>query len=88
MKVSFVDEQAFNSFYEWTKEDKKTAKRIMELIKDIGRDPFNGIGNPEALKHDLSGYWSRRITEEHRLVYRVEEETVIIMSCKYHYSKR
>jgi toxin YoeB len=88
MKVTFVDEEAFSSFYEWTKEDKKIAKRIVELIKDIERNPFDGIGRPEPLKHGLSGYWSRRITEEHRLVYRVEEETIIIMSCKYHYSKR
>ena len=88
MKVSFVNEEAFNTFYTWTKEDRKIAKRIVELIKDIERNPYDGIGKPEPLKHSLSGYWSRRITEEHRLVYRVEEETIIILSCQYHYSDR
>ncbi len=87
MKISFADEDAFNTFYEWTREDKKIAKRIMELIKDIERSPFEGIGKPEPLKYGLSGYWSRRITEEHRLVYRVEEDSLIIISCKYHYLK-
>jgi len=85
MKVTFLNEEVFAAFYEWTKEDKKLAKRIMELLKDIKRSPFTGIGKPEPLKHDLSGYWSRRITDEHRLVYKVESETIIIASCKYHY---
>ncbi len=87
MKIIFVDEEVFNTFYEWTREDKKISKRIKDLIKDIERDPFDGIGKPEPLKHELSGYWSRRITDEHRLVYRVEEDELIILSCKYHYKK-
>ncbi|MBD2132762.1 Txe/YoeB family addiction module toxin [Sphaerospermopsis sp. FACHB-1094] len=69
----------------WGKEDKKVFKKILELIKDIQREPFSGIGKPEPLKYELQGYWSRRITDEHRLVYKVEEDVLIILSCKYHY---
>jgi len=57
----------------------------LDLIKDIQREPFSGIGKPEPLKYELQGYWSRRITDEHRLVYKVEEDLLIILSCKYHY---
>ena len=84
MIVAF-DSQAFEDFKSWAVEDKKIFARIGELIKDISRDPFRGIGKPEPLKHDLSGYWSRRITAEHRLVYKVEKGTVFIVSCKFHY---
>jgi toxin YoeB len=70
---------------EWGKEDKKVFKKILELIKDIQREPFSGIGKPEPLKYELQGYWSRRITNEHRLVYKIEEDLLIILSCKYHY---
>ena len=66
-------------------EDKKIYIKIVILIKDIERDPFSGLGKPEALKHDLSGLWSRRITQEHRLVYSISEEQVVIISCKFHY---
>lgn len=59
----------------------------MELIRDIQRDPFAGIGKPEPLKYELQGYWSRRITDEHRLVYKVEEDLLIILTCKYHYEQ-
>ncbi|MFN5593583.1 MAG: Txe/YoeB family addiction module toxin, partial [Aphanizomenon sp.] len=65
--------------------DKKVFKKILELIKDIQREPFSGIGKPERLKYELQGYWSRRITDEHRLVYKIEEDLLIILSCKYHY---
>ncbi|WP_082727289.1 Txe/YoeB family addiction module toxin [Nostoc sp. NIES-3756] len=68
-------------------EDKKVFKKILDLVKDIQRDPFSGIGKPEPLKYELQGYWSRRITEEHRLVYKVEEDLLIILSCKYHYDE-
>jgi toxin YoeB len=85
--VTFVGD-SFQTFCEWITEDKKISKRIIELIKDIKRHPFEGIGKPEPLKHELSGYWSRHITEEHRIVYRVDGETIVILSCKYHYSKR
>ena len=66
---------------------KKCYKRIVILIKDISRNPYQGLGKPEALKHELQGYWSRRIDDEHRLVYRVENDRLIIISCKYHYKK-
>jgi toxin YoeB len=87
MKTTFIDDEAFNTFYEWTTENKKIAKRIKDLIKDIKRDPYDGIGKPEPLKYDLSGYWSRRITDEHRLVYRVDDDELLILSCKYHYKE-
>jgi toxin YoeB len=85
MTITFLDETAFAAFYEWTINDKKIAKKIISLIKDIERTPYEGLGKPEPLKHNLSGYWSRRITDEHRLVYKVEDNTIQIVSCKYHY---
>ena len=84
MIIAF-DSQAFEDFQAWSIEDKKIFARIVSLIKDTTRSPVHGIGKPEPLKHKLSGYWSRRITEEHRLVYRVENDTVFIVSCRYHY---
>ena len=71
-------EQAWADYLYWQGQDKKTLKRINELLKEIKRTPFEGMGKPEPLKHALAGYWSRRINEEHRLVYRVEGETLII----------
>ena len=65
----------------------KCYNRIVSLIKDISRNPYQGLGKPEALKHELQGYWSRRIDDEHRLVYRIENDRLIIISCKYHYKK-
>jgi toxin YoeB len=65
--------------------DKKTLNRINNLIKDIKRSPFNGLGDPEPLKHNWSGYWSRRIDREHRLIYMVENEQLFIAQCRYHY---
>ena len=64
---------------------KKVYAKIVSLIKDVQRDPFSGLGKPEALKHELSGLWSRRITKEHRLVYSVSDEEIVIISCKFHY---
>ena len=78
--------KAFNDFTNWATADKKVFKKIKDLIDDIERDPFQGIGKPEPLKHQLAGFWSRRITDEHRLVYRVREQSIEIISCKYHYS--
>jgi toxin YoeB len=86
MKIAFYDIDAFNTFYEWTKENKKTAKKITELIRDIERDPEHGIGKPEPLKGSLAGHFSRRITDEHRLIYKVSGDTIIITSCKGHYT--
>lgn len=84
MIIAF-DPEAFQDFRKWATEDKKIFKKIGELIKDTSRTPFQGLGKPEPLKHDLSGFWSRRITEEHRLVYKVEKDTLFIVSCKFHY---
>lgn len=83
-KIAF-ERNAFEDFIEWSTSDKKIYKRIVSLILDILRQPFIGIGKPEPLKHELKGYWSRRINEEHRIVYKVEKETITIISCKYHY---
>ena len=77
--------EAWEELENWFKKDRKIYKRIFQLIKDIDRDPFNGIGKPEPLKETLSGYWSRRINDEHRLVYKVDAENIIIVQCMYHY---
>ncbi|MFV7235789.1 MULTISPECIES: Txe/YoeB family addiction module toxin [Flavobacterium] len=77
--------QAWDDYLYWQKTDKSKLKRINELIKSTTRTPFEGIGNPEPLKHELQGYWSRRIDSEHRLVYTIKEEDLIIITCKYHY---
>jgi len=78
---------SWNEYLYWQKVDKKNVKRINELIKSCMRTPFEGIGKPEALKRDLQGYWSRRITSEHRLVYKFEDGNLYIASCRYHYGK-
>ncbi|MFH1076511.1 MAG: Txe/YoeB family addiction module toxin [Pseudomonadota bacterium] len=83
-KIAF-EKSAFEDFVEWATINKKLYQRIIDLIMDILRQPFSGIGKPEPLKHDLKGYWSRRINDEHRLVYKVNDEAAIIVSCKYHY---
>ncbi len=84
MKVCFTEE-SWRDYLYWQKENKKMLKRINELIKDIKRDPFTGLGKPEALKYELSGCYSRRIDHEHRLVYMIEDEMIIIISCRFHY---
>jgi len=77
---------AFEDFTDWAVKDRKIHKRIVALISDVVRQPFEGIGKPEPLKHELQGCWSRRIDDEHRLVYKVEGDTVVILACRYHYS--
>ena len=77
--------KAWDDYSYWQKVDKKTLKRINNLIKDIKRQPFEGLGDPEPLKHNWSGYWSRRIDREHRLVYKVAENQIFIVQCRYHY---
>jgi toxin YoeB len=84
MRITFSS-HAWEDYTTWLKEDRKMLVKINQLIKDIQRTPYDGIGKPEALKYDLAGYWSRRFDREHRLVYKVENDTVIIISCKYHY---
>lgn len=76
---------AWNDYLYWQKEDKTILKRINMLIKDISRNPFDGIGKPEGLKENLSGFWSRRIDSGHRLVYLMEDNDVCIIACKGHY---
>ncbi len=78
-------EQAWEDYFYWQQTDKKVLKRINNLIKDITRQPFEGLGDPEPLKHHWSGYWSRRIDREHRLVYKVTGQTTIVVQCRYHY---
>lgn len=84
MEVVFLA-QGWQDYLYWQSQDKKTLKKINTLIKDIARNPFEGLGSPEALKHNLAGYWSRRITLEQRLVYRVHKNQVRILQCRYHY---
>jgi len=83
-RVSF-HQQAFKDFAGWGETDRKLQAKIAALILDTLRDPFTGLGKPEPLKHNLRGCWSRRINEEHRLVYRVADDAIIILSCKFHY---
>ena len=84
MKLIF-SEQAWEDYLYWQKIDKKLLQRINELIKEITRTPHTGIGKPEPLKHALSGYWSRRITDEHRIVYKVADGSLLIAQLRYHY---
>ncbi|MEM1114340.1 MAG: Txe/YoeB family addiction module toxin [Pseudomonadota bacterium] len=84
MKLVFA-EKAWEDYLYWQKTDKKILKRINTLIKDITREPFEGIGKPEPLKHALSGYWSRRINDEHRIVYKVQGDSLLVAQLRYHY---
>jgi toxin YoeB len=79
------EERAWEDYLYWQTQDKKTLKRVNTLIKDIQRNPFEGIGKPEALKRNLSGLWSRRIDDTNRIVYYQQEETIYIIACKGHY---
>lgn len=87
MKVASIlfSSHAWDDYLYWQQTDKKTLKKINELIRDIARNPNSGIGKPEPLRHALSGYWSRRITGEHRLVYKVESGVIKILQARYHY---
>jgi len=84
MKLIF-SEQAWEDYLHWQETDRKMVKRIDELIKQATRTPFEGSGKPEPLKHALSGYWSRRINDEHRIVYRVEGDSLLIAQLRFHY---
>ncbi|MFM9004868.1 MAG: Txe/YoeB family addiction module toxin [Flavobacteriales bacterium] len=84
MKYVFVDE-SWEDYLFWQKTDKKKLQRINELLKDIARQRYDGIGKPEPLKHQLAGYWSRRIDEEHRLIYSVRGDEILIAKCRFHY---
>ncbi len=84
MKLLFADE-AWEDYLYWQKKDKQMVERINKLIRETQREPFAGIGKPEPLKHALAGFWSRRITDEHRMVYRVEGKTLMIAQLRFHY---
>jgi len=84
MRITF-SKNAWEDYISWQAEDKKMLKKINDLIKEIQRTPFEGIGKPEPLKFELNGYWSRRIDREHRLVYQVKNDDIQILSCRYHY---
>ncbi len=84
MKLIFAD-AAWEDYRYWQSQDRRMVERINKLIKAIQREPFEGIGKPEPLRHALSGYWSRRITEEHRMVYRFEGDALLIAQLRYHY---
>jgi toxin YoeB len=85
MKQLKFDGIAFKDFTDWASTDKKVFLKIIELLKNIDRDPYKGPGKPEPLKFNKSRYWSRRINEEHRLVYKIDKEAILIASCKGHY---
>ncbi len=80
-------DEAWNDYIYWQSQDKKTLKRINNLLKDIDCNGYNGIGKPEPLKHELQGFWSRRIDDTNRLVYRIQDEQIEIVQCKTHYEK-
>ena len=84
MKFIFVDE-SWEDYLYWQKIDKKNLKRINEVIKDIARTPFKGIGKPEPLKYKYKGFWTRRIDKEHRLIYKVKTDEILIAKCRFHY---
>lgn len=84
MTLQFSD-NAWEDYLYWQQTDKKMLKRINDLIKAIQRDPFQGVGKPEPLRHALAGYWSRRINDEHRIVYKVEAGVLLVAQVRYHY---
>ena len=81
-------EQAWQEYLSWQTEDKKTLRKINQLLQDISRNGYTGMGKPEALKHELSGYWSRRIDEKNRLVYRIIGDNIEVIQCKNHYGDK
>jgi len=87
MRIIF-SKNAWEDYTSWQTEDKKILKKINNLIKEIQKSPYEGIGKPEPLKFDLAGLWSRRIDLEHRLVYKIENDDLLIYACRYHYDKK
>lgn len=85
--ITAWDTEAWQDYLYWQTQDKKTLKRINVLIQDIIRNPFEGIGKPEPLKHEFAGFWSRRIDEQNRLIYKIQNELIIITQCRTHYNK-
>ncbi len=87
LEVLAWTKESWSDYLYWQTQDKKTLKRINRLISDTQRSPYNGIGKPEPLKENLSGFWSRRIDESNRLVYTIDDNQLTIISCRYHYQK-
>jgi toxin YoeB len=86
MKLSFFD-KPWDEYLYWQQTDLKILRKINNLLKEISRTPYEGLGKPEPMKHNLANYWSRRIDQEHRLVYRVEDDTIYVLQCRYHYER-
>jgi len=86
MRIIF-SENSWEDYTSWLNEDKNMLKKINDLIKEIQRTPYEGKGKPEPLKYDLAGLWSRRIDREHRLVYKIKDNEILILGCKFHYDK-
>ncbi|MBF6355832.1 Txe/YoeB family addiction module toxin [Nocardia higoensis] len=86
MKITFTS-AAWEDYLWWQAQDRQVLKRLNRLIDDISRNGHEGIGKPEPLRQNLSGYWSRRVTSEHRVVYAIEDDTVIIVACRFHYGE-
>jgi len=86
MKIFFT-ETALSDYQQWEKQDAAKFKKIQSLLKNIRSTPFSGIGKPEPLQFNLQGFWSRRISKEHRLVYKIKDNTITVISCKFHYEK-
>ncbi|WP_259071556.1 Txe/YoeB family addiction module toxin [Mucilaginibacter sp. X4EP1] len=84
MKIVFLD-QTWEDYLYWQNTDKSMLKKINALVKEIDRSPFDGSGKPEPLKHNMAGWWSRRINLEHRLVYKIDKESIVVLQCRYHY---
>jgi toxin YoeB len=87
MRDVLLEVAAFEDLQFWAKNDQKLLKKIIELLADIQKTPYSGIGKPEALKHDYKGFWSRRINDEHRLVYNITDKEIVVVACRYHYQK-
>ena len=86
MRIIFT-KNSWEDYISWQSEDKRMLRKINKLIKDIQRTPFEGKGKPEPLKYDIAGFWSRRIDREHRLVYQVDKNEILIYSCRFHYDR-
>ena len=85
MRKAVFEQTAQEDLFYWAKTDLKILKKIIELVEDTQKSPFSGLGKPEPLKHELKGYWSKRITDEHRLVYKVTDDSLIVIQCRRHY---
>lgn len=88
MRSVILEKYAQEDLFYWAKNDVKTLKKIIELIEDTQKNPFSGLGKPEPLKHDLKGFWAKRISDEHRMVYKVTDDALYIAQCRWHYDRQ